>query len=61
MEKDLAFQEKTVSLPKIKKNDSLSTIDLHEENHQDSIREGGQTLNVDDDCQIVKPSKRKLK
>ena len=44
-----------------KKNDSLSTIDLHEENHQDSTRESGQTLKVDDDCQIVKPSKRKLK
>ena len=44
-----------------KKNDSLSTIDLHEENHQDSTRASGQTHKVDGDCQIVKPSKRKLK
>ena len=56
MEKDLAFQEKTVSLPKIKK---MTVCQL--ENHQDSTRGSGQTLKVDDDCQIVKPSKRKLK
>ena len=44
-----------------KKNDSLSTIDLHEENLQESTIESEQTLKVDDNCQIVKPSKRKLK
>lgn len=44
-----------------KKNDTSSTVDLHEEVHQESTRETVQTLKVDDDCQIVKPSKRKLK
>ena len=46
---------------KDKKNDSLSTVDLHEENHKESTIESEQTIKVDDDCQIVKPSKRKLK
>lgn len=43
-----------------KKSDSSSNGGLHEEIHQESTYESEQMLKVDDNCQIVKPSKRKL-